>query len=214
MHLQEKIIQTARSLHPCGLGVGAAGNVSGRGGGGFFITPTGVDYAALDEGMIVEMDLEGKVLNSDFSPSSEWRLHRDIYAKRPEVGGIVHTHSPYATAIACARRGIPAFHYMVAVAGGDSIPCADYATLGTTELSKRALAALRGRRACLLANHGAVALGEDVGAALSLARQVEELAKQYVLSCQIGTPVSLGEEEMAVNLKKFATYGRQERDGD
>ena len=211
MHLQQKIIHAARSLHACGLGVGAAGNVSGRGGAGFFITPTGVAYEELDGDMLVEMDLDGNVVNSDLAPSSEWRMHCDIYSRRPEAGGVVHTHSPYATAVACVRQDIPAFHYMVALAGGDSIPCAEYATFGSEKLSAHALAALRGRRACLLANHGALALGEDVAAAFDLARQVEELAKQYCLSRQIGAPVLLDDDEMAVNVKKFAAYGKQER---
>ncbi|MGI9229065.1 MAG: class II aldolase/adducin family protein [Gammaproteobacteria bacterium] len=214
MQIQQQIIKAAQSLSACKLGSGKAGNVSGRGGAGYFITPTGVAYATLDSNHIVEMDLKGNAVNSDLLPSSEWRLHQDIYLQRSQVHGIVHTHSPYATAIACTRQGIPAFHYMVAVAGGNSIRCADYATFGTGELSAHALQALQDRQACLLANHGVVALGYDVAAAFELAQQVEELARQYVLSRQFGEPVLLDDNEMATNLKKFATYGKQGTDGN
>ncbi len=213
MQIKTDIIRFAQSLHDSGLGVGKAGNVSGRGGAGYFITPTGIAYELLDVNTLVEMDFQGQRINSDLLPSSEWRLHQDIYRARSEVHGIVHTHSPYATAVACTGQDIPAFHYMVAIAGGNSIRCADYATFGTQTLSDHAMQALQDRRACLLANHGVIAVGPDVATAFYLARQVEELAKQYVLSRQIGEPVLLDEQEMARNLEKFASYGRQSADG-
>jgi L-fuculose-phosphate aldolase len=140
-------------------------------------------------------------------PSSEWRIHRDVFAARPEVNAVLHAHASYATALACLGRTIPAFHYMVAVAGGSDIRCAPYATFGTQELSDGALAALEDRTACLLANHGMIALGESLEAALALAVEVETLAQQYCCALQIGTPNRLSEDEMAVVLAKFKDYG-------
>src|SRR5690606_5171568 len=190
--LRREIIVAARSFTARGLGVGTAGNLSVRVAEGFLITPSGVPYDSLQPSDIVLLDPRGTVVSGSLAPSSEWRFHRDIYAKRPEAGAVVHVHSPYATAIACTRRDIPAFHYMVAVAGGDSIRCAAYATYGTGELSRNALRALAGRRACLLANHGLIALGADLRAALALAEEVEELARQYWLASQFARPVILG----------------------
>ncbi len=207
--LREAVIAAARSLHEQQLGTGTAGNVSARIGQGYLITPTGVDYETLTPAHIVSMDLRGKRGKGDLKPSSEWRFHQDIYAARAEINAIVHTHSPYATALACTRQDLPAFHYMVAGAGGASIRCAEYATYGTQALSDHALAALSGRRACLLANHGVIALGEDVAGAFNMAQLVEELAKQYLLSRQAGTPVLLSAAEMDVNLEKFRDYGKQ-----
>ncbi len=175
------------------------------------MTPTGVNYAQLRPADIVRMDMAGERRDGDLKPSSEWRFHQDIYLRRTAVNAIVHTHSPYATALACARQDLPAFHYMVAAAGGASIRCAEYATFGTRALSEHALRALgERRRACLLANHGVIALGADVVAALQTAQLVEELARQYLLSRAAGTPVLLDEAEMALNLEKIKDYGRQE----
>lgn len=207
--LRSEVLDTARALVSAGLNTGTAGNVSARLPGAFLITPTGVDYAALAPGELVEVGLDGEVAPGQLKPSSEWRFHRDILAAREDVGAVIHVHSPYATALACMRCEIPAFHYMVAVAGGSSIRCAAYATFGTQELSDHALAALDGRRACLLANHGMIALGADLGAALKLAIEVESLAQQYCIALQSGGPVLLDAEEMARVLEKFESYGRQ-----
>jgi len=207
--LRREIIVAARSFTARGLGVGTAGNLSVRVAEGFLITPSGVPYDSLQPSDIVLLDPRGTVVSGSLAPSSEWRFHRDIYAKRPEAGAVVHVHSPYATAIACTRRDIPAFHYMVAVAGGDSIRCAAYATYGTGELSRNALRALAGRRACLLANHGLIALGADLRAALALAEEVEELARQYWLASQFARPVILGRKEMQRVLERFRHYRRE-----
>lgn len=207
--LRTAIITAARSLHERQLGTGTAGNVSARITQGYLITPTGVDYETLTPAHIVSMDLRGNRAKGDLKPSSEWRFHQDIYIARAEVSAIVHTHSPYATALACTRQDLPAFHYMVAGAGGASVRCAEYATYGTQALSDHALAALSGRRACLLANHGVIALGADVAAALNMAQLVEELAKQYLLSRMAGAPALLSDAEMEVNLEKFKDYGKQ-----
>jgi len=205
--LRRQIIRTARAFAKNGLGVGTSGNVSARVAGGFLITPSGRPYEKMRAGDIVHLDEAGRVRDGTLEPSSEWRFHRDIYAARKEVGAVVHVHSPFATAIACLRRGIPAFHYMVAVAGGNSIRCAAYATYGSAALSRNAIKALRGRRACLLANHGMIATGADLRAALDLALEVEELAKQYWIATQRGRPVLLGVTEMKRVLGKFRSYG-------
>ena len=208
--LREAIIAAACALHKNRLGTGTAGNVSARIGQGYLITPTGMDYESLTPADIVSMDLRGNRAEGDLKPSSEWRFHQDIYARRPDTHAIVHTHSPYATALSCTRQDLPAFHYMVAGAGGSSIRCAEYATYGTQELSDHALTALAGRRACLLANHGVIALGSDLGAAFKMAQLVEELARQYLLSRMLGSPVLLDEAEMKINLEKFRDYGKQD----
>ena len=208
--LREALIAAARSLQKHQLGTGTAGNLSARVEQGYLITPTGVDYELLTPAHIVRMDLQGNRAAGDLKPSSEWRFHQDIYAQRMDIDAIVHTHSPCATALACTRQNLPAFHYMVAGAGGSSIRCAEYATYGTQELSDHALAALAGSQACLLANHGVIALGKDVDAAFKMAQLVEELAKHYLFSRMFGSPVLLDEAEMKVNLDKFKTYGKQE----
>ncbi len=207
--LRRTLIITARSFAGLGLGVGTAGNASVRVPGGLLITPSGVPYAELRPADVVELNPAGGVISGRLAPSSEWRFHCDILARRNDVGAVVHVHSAFATAIACTRRGIPAFHYMVAVAGGDSIRCAPYATFGTAALSRHALDALRGRQACLLANHGQIALGADLPGALAMAQEVEELARQYWLSQQLRRPVLLAGSEMAVVLGKFKHYGRR-----
>ena len=209
-NLREALIAAARSLQKHQLGTGTAGNLSARIESGYLITPTGVDYELLKPAHIVRMDLHGNRAAGDLKPSSEWRFHQDIYADRTDIDAIVHTHSPCATALACTRQDLPAFHYMVAGVGGSSIRCAEYATYGTQELSDHALAALTGRQACLLANHGVIALGKDVDAAFKMAQLVEELARQYLFSRMYGSPVLLDEDEMNVNLDKFKTYGKQE----
>ncbi len=207
--IKQQIIDTVRMFCTHGLGVGTAGNLSVRSANGFIITPTGLAYEQLKPDLLVELDAEGNTVTGHLRPSSEWRFHRDIYRSDDEAGAIVHVHSPYATAMACTHQSIPAFHYMVAIAGGDSIRCADYATFGTAELSNYVIRALQDRKACLLANHGMIALGRDVSSAFRMAQEVEELAKQYCYSLQIGSPVVLDNKEMQTVLEKFKHYGRQ-----
>lgn len=207
--LRRRIVDTVRAFADLGLGVGTAGNVSVRVPGGLLITPTGVPYAELRPADIVTLNADGAVRAGRLAPSSEWRFHCDILCTRRDAGAVVHVHSSFATAMACTRRDIPAFHYMVAVAGGDSIRCARYATFGTAALSRHALRALDGRQACLLANHGQIALGADLPAALALAREVEELARQFWISQQLARPVLLGKREMQTILEKFRHYGRR-----
>ena len=207
--LCREIIEAAQSFERLGLGVVTAGNLSARCETGILITPSGVPYPDLETASLVELDVGGNIVAGKLKPSSEWRLHAAVYADRPGVAAVVHVHSPWATALACTREDIPAFHYMVARAGGDSIRCAEYATFGSAELARNAVTALAGRRACLLANHGMVTLGGTPREALDLAREVEELAKQYALSMLAGEPVLLDEEEMRIILEQFKTYGHQ-----
>ena len=210
MEIRQQIIERVRSFSACGLGVGTSGNLSARTPGGFIITPTGVPYEELKPDSLVECNLDGKVIGGTLKPSSEWRFHCDIYNEREEAGAIVHVHSPYATALACNRLSIPAFHYMVAIAGGDSIRCADYATFGTAELSRHVLTAIEQRKACLLANHGQIAFDKDVTSAFKMTLEVEELSRQYYYSLQLGNPVMLDEKEMTRILDKFSSYGKQD----
>lgn len=205
--LRREIVATALKMNALGINRGKSGNVSARVAGGFLVTPTGLAYESTRPEDIVAMTLAGESSGSRL-PSSEWRFHRDIYAAREEASAIVHAHSPFATTLACLGRDIPPFHYMVAIAGGRDIRCAPYATFGTQELSDHTLRALDGRKACLLANHGMIAVEGSLAAALALAVEVEALAEQYWRALQIGTPNLLSDAEMAVVLAKFATYGQ------
>ena len=207
--LHQEIIQTALEFNRSGLSIGKSGNLSARTDTGFIITPSGTPYTELTPAKLVEMDLAGNIVSGDCEPSSEWHFHRAIFAERPETLAIVHVHSPYATGLACNQEDIPAFHYMVAIAGGDSIRCADYATFGTEALSSNAVKALEGRQACLLANHGLIALGQSIKEAFDLAIEVENLARQYWISKLFGKPVVLDSEEMGTILEKFKSYGKQ-----
>ena len=208
--LQQEIIATAYDFNISGLSVGTSGNLSARHEDGFLITPTGVAYSDLRPEDIVLCDLHGRVVSGVLRPSSEWPLHAAIYTEREDVNAIVHVHSPYATGLACNRKAIPAFHYMVAVAAGDQIPCAEYATFGTDELSNNVVSVLSDYKACLLANHGMVAVGDTVASAYKLAHEVELLAKQYCISLQFGEPVLLDAAEMQTNIEKFKMYGKQD----
>ena len=205
--LREAIIATALKMNALGINQGKAGNVSARHGEGYLVTPSGLPYEETHAEDIVRMDLQGTA-QGQRTPSSEWRFHQDIYRARPEVNAIVHAHSPYATSLACLGLEIPAFHYMVAVAGGKNIRCALYATFGTQALSDNAVAALTGRKACLLAQHGMIAVGTSLKSALALAVEVESLAGQYWRVLQVGQPILLPDAEMDVVLEKFRTYGQ------
>ncbi len=209
--LRQAIIAACREMNALGINQGTSGNISARVESGFLITPSGVPYDEMAPDQVVAMDLEGGHPDGQ-KPSSEWRMHSDIYRGRPDAGAVVHTHSTFCTALACLRREIPAFHYMVAVAGGASVRCADYATFGTQALSDNMLQALEGRRACLLANHGMICFGPDLKKALALAVEVETLARQYWHASQAGEPVLLPEEEMSTVLKLFKGYGAPPRD--
>lgn len=204
--LRESIIATARGMNTLGVNRGKSGNVSARIDGGFLITPSALPYDEMKAPDIVVMNVEGHPAGRR-PPSSEWRFHRDIYATRPDVAAIVHAHSPFATTLACLDRGIPAFHYMIAVAGGSDIRCAPYATFGTQALSEHAIRALDGRTACLLAHHGMIAVGASLESALALAVEVETLAETYWRALQVGEPRILDSQEMDDVLRGFRGYG-------
>jgi L-fuculose-phosphate aldolase len=208
--LRDAVIAGCRELGQRGLAFGKSGNVSVRRDKQcFFVSPTGMSYDTLEPDDIPLMDLDGRWFGRR-RPSSEWRFHRDVFRSRNEVAAIVHTHSPKATSLACTGRGIPAFHYMVAVAGGPDIRCAPYHTFGTQELSDAAVAALEGRQACLLANHGVIAVGANLPAALALAGEVESLAAQYCTALALGKVRILDETAMDLVIEKFRTYGTQD----
>jgi L-fuculose-phosphate aldolase len=209
--LPRDVIRVAQALEPMRLSRGKSGNVSARTAHGFIITPTGVPYADLSLRDLVELDLEGNVLRGRLVPSSEWRIHADVYASRAEAHAIVHAHPPFATAFAIAGIPIEAVHYMVAVAGGYDVRVAAYATFGTKALSTNVLRALRGRSACLLAHHGLVAFGATPEHALRVADEVEGVAEMQFLARTIGNAPALSRPEMARVVKKFESYGQQNR---
>ncbi|HTJ96638.1 MAG TPA: class II aldolase/adducin family protein [Rhodocyclaceae bacterium] len=202
------VLECARAMNAAGINRGTAGNVSVRTDDGFMITPTGMDYSKASADDMVLVSMSG-ASHGKRKPSSEWHFHRDIYVQRPEAGAIVHTHSPFATSLACLGMEIPPFHYMVARFGGDTVRCAGYATFGTQELSDAMLVALEGRSACLMAQHGMTVFGRDLDQALAHAIELEALAEQYWRVLQIGSPRLLPDDEMASVLEKFKGYGQQ-----
>jgi L-fuculose-phosphate aldolase len=211
--LRAELVRTAKKLDEQGLNRGTSGNLSARFGEGMLITPSGMGAEGLTEEDIVFVGMDG-VSRGRWQPSSEWLFHRDIYAQRDEVGAVVHTHSIAATTLACLRKDIPPFHYMIALMGGDTIRCADYATFGTQELSANALAALHGRKACLLANHGMIAAGKNLDEAFKIAVEVETLSEMYLRALPAGQPVLLTADEFKAAQDRFASYGKPARPGD
>lgn len=209
---RENLIEAAREMAARSLSAGTSGNVSLRTEEGILITPSATPYESLTPEMIPLLKPDGS-FEGRYRPSSEWRFHLDIYLARPEVGGIVHHHAPYTTALAMARREIPACHYMIARFGGAPLRCAAYALFGTAELSANVLKALEGRTACLMENHGGIATGRDVGAALAAATELEVLAQQYLLSLAAGGPVLLSEAEIEDAVQQFATAYRPNTGG-
>lgn len=202
------LLATSRKLVKYGLNKGTSGNVSVRFDDAFLITPSGLDVESMTSASMVEMQLDGSFKAGE-KPSSEWRFHRDIFQNRPEVNAVVHTHSMFATTIACLHKDIPPFHYMIAVTGGDSICCAPYALFGSQALSDNALVALKDRKACLLANHGMIALGADLEEAFAITEEVENLCEQYWRLLQITpTPSLLSEAEMRDVFQQFEGYGQ------
>jgi L-fuculose-phosphate aldolase len=210
--LRRDIIDTALMMSQRGLSPGRSGNVSARFGHGMLITPTGKVYDTLKPDDIVFVDGDGAVMGDQLKPSSEWRFHLFAYDKRPDRHAIVHTHSMYATVLACVKKPIPAFHYMVAVAGGKDIPVVPYATFGTDALGQHVAKGLQDRDACLMASHGQIAIGETLASALELAFDVENLAAQYYRVLLLGplsmAPEILSDAAMAEMVEKFKSYGQ------
>ena len=206
--LAQQVIDCCLAMNAEGINQGNAGNISARFEDGFLITPSGMAYNRLQPADIVLVNLDGGTQDR-LKPSSEWRMHRDIYAHHENAGAVLHAHSTFATALSCLRRDIPAFHYMVAVAGGNDIRCADYALFGTQALSDNMLSALRDRRACLLGTHGMICFHDDLDKALWLGVEVETLARQYWHALQLGEPVILSETQMQQVAAQFDDYGKQ-----
>ena len=206
--IKAEIIKYSRMLNSRKLSALRSGNISVRYNDGFLITPSGKKYSSLKNKDIVFVSLEGKFDKKKGLPSSEWQFHKDIYISKKEAKAIVHSHSTNATAVSTHKRGIPSFHYMVAMAGGYDIKCAKYATFGTKDLSKNILKALKDRKACLIANHGQIAFEENLSKAFELAEEVENISLQYITSLKMGKPKILSVKEMKKVLSKAKNYKR------
>lgn len=205
--LRQQMLEVSRELVHLGLNRGTSGNVGARCGEYFLVTPSGLPADEMSADDMVKMDFAGNVVSAG-KPSSEWRFHLDILKARPDTNAVVHVHSMFATTMSCLRMEIPAFHYMISVAGNDSIRCAPYALFGSQALSDAALNALKDRKACLLANHGMIAVGETLKKALSITVEVETLCEQYWRALQVGQPFILNADEMQEVQDKFKGYGR------
>lgn len=207
--LREDIVAACRSMNALGLNQGTSGNISARFGGDLLITPSATAYESMTPEMLAKMPLarEPGTWSGPREPSTEWRFHHAILATRPEMNAVVHAHPPYATALAIARKEIPACHYMIAAFGGTNIRCAGYARFGTEALSQLALVALRDRSACLLANHGMIAVGESLEKAMWRAVELETIARHYCLSLALGGPVLLTDDEIVEAAAGFGSYG-------
>ena len=209
-NLKVKVIKYSKKLNITNLSALRSGNISVRakekGADGFYITPSGMKYSSLKTKDIVFVSLKGVFDKKKNKPSSEWRFHQDIYVNKKEAKAIVHAHSTCSTAVSSHQKNIPAFHYMVAVAGGEDLKCTKYATFGTKQLSKNIIKALKNRTACLIANHGQVAFGENLGEAFELAQEIENICHQYINALRIGIPKILSKKEMKIVLGKFKNY--------
>jgi L-fuculose-phosphate aldolase len=206
--VRQFLLEISRRMVELGLNRGTSGNASVRDGESFFITPSALPVSVMTPESMVCMDLSCNVLQGG-KPSTEWRIHRDLYAARPDIGAVLHAHSTFATTLACLRRDVPAVHYMIALAGGDSIRCAPYSVFGEQALSNDALEALRDRKACLLANHGMIALGHGLDDALAVAIEVESICEIYWRTLQIGEPHILTSQQMSEVRRKFADYQKR-----
>jgi L-fuculose-phosphate aldolase len=205
--LRQHMLQALRRLDALGLNRGSTGNLSLRLGDGMLITPTGMGADDLGADDLVWLGFDG-TLRGRWKPSSEWHFHQALYLDRPALQAVVHTHATHATALACLRRDLPAFHYMVAVAGGDSVRCAPYHLFGTEALSHAVVEAMQGRKACLLATHGLVSAGGSLAEAMKVMVEIESLCQTYLAALSAGTPVLLDGDEMAAVLERFRSYGQ------
>ena len=210
--LREQAVAAMRRLDALGMNRGSTGNLSLRQGDGMLITPTGMGADELGPGDLVWLGRDG-TQRGHWQPSSEWHFHQAIYTERPDLHAVVHTHSVHATALACLRRELPAFHYMVAVAGGDSVPCVPYSMFGTEALSAAVASAFRDREACLMANHGLVAAGPTLARAMKVAQEVESLCEAYLAALAVGEPVVLSGPQMQAVIERFRSYGKAARHG-
>lgn len=210
---RQQLVDAMRALDARGLNRGTSGNLSVRFGAGMFVTPSGVTPDRLTAEAMVFVEPDGSVAPGAARPSSEWRMHMGLYQRRADARAIVHCHARHSTILACAHREIPPLHYMVAVGGGASVPVAPYATFGSDELAGNVAATLDGRRACLMANHGLIALGPSLPVAMAIAEEIEEQAAVYCGTLAIGGPKLLGDDEMERIITAFGRYGQRETDG-
>lgn len=210
--LRREIVARCREMNACGINQGTSGNISVAHEGRMLITPSATPYETMAPEMIAAIPLDSAdgTWEGPLRPSTEWRFHLALLRERPDMPVVVHAHSTYCTTLAILRREIPACHYMVAAFGGNSVRVAGYARYGTAKLAKLAVKAMKGRTACLLANHGMIALGETLAKGMWRAVELETLARQYVLSLAVGKPAILSDEEIAETLEGFASYGLQE----
>jgi len=206
--IKREIIKYSKMLNSRNLSALRSGNISVRYRNGFLITPSGKKYSSLKNKDIVFVSLDGNFDKKKGIPSSEWKFHQDIYRNKDDAKSIVHSHSTNATAVSTHKKGIPAFHYMVAVAGGHDIKCANYATYGTRNLSKNIIKALKNRKACLIANHGQIVFEDNLTKAFELAEEVENISLQYITSLKLGNPKILSLKEMKKVLSKSKNYKR------
>ncbi len=204
---RDAAVAAVRRLDALGMNRGSTGNLSLRHGDGMLITPTGMGADELRPQDLVWLGWDG-TLQGDWRPSSEWHFHQAIYLARPDLNAVLHTHSTHAAALACLRRALPAFHYMVAVAGGDSVPCVPYHLFGTEALSQAVAGAMTDRDACLMANHGLVAAGATLARAMKVVQEIESLCEVYLKALAVGEPAVLSGEEMAQVIARFARYGK------
>ena len=211
--IKVEIIRYSKKLNSTNLSALRSGNISVRSKeknvDGFYITPSGMKYSSLKPKDIVFVSLKGRFDKKKGIPSSEWRFHQDIYVNKKDAKAIVHAHSTCSTAVSSHQKNIPAFHYMVAVAGGEDIKCSKYATFGTRKLSKNILLALKNRSACLISNHGQIAFGENLEKTFELAQEIENICLQYINALRIGVPKILSKKEMKIVLGKMKNYKRE-----
>lgn len=205
---REQLLQGLQIMHADKLTVGKTGNMSCRCEGGFVVSPTGMAYERLQLQDLVFLNLQGQGVKGERLPSSEWHFHCDIYNQKPDVNAIVHTHSQAATALSCLHRELPPFHYMVSLFGGGVVPCAEYATFGTPELSANVLRALKGYSACLMASHGMLVAEKDMATAYQRAQELESLCDQYLRAKSVAEVILLTDEQMAEAKLAFAQYGQ------
>ncbi|HWW56038.1 MAG TPA: class II aldolase/adducin family protein [Sphingopyxis sp.] len=206
---RQQLVDAMRTLDARGLNRGTSGNLSVRFGSGMFVTPSGITPDRLKPGLMVFVDGDGSVAEGAAGPSSEWQMHLGLYRRRADAKAIVHCHARHSTILACAHLEIPPLHYMVAVSGGASVPVAPYATFGSEELAEGVADTLDGRLACLMANHGLIALGPNLATAMAITEEIEEQAAVYCGTLAIGGPKLLDEPEMKRIIGAFQRYGQR-----
>ena len=212
--LRQEIVERCLEMNANGINQGTSGNISARFEDRMLISPSATPYNEMKPEMIAAMPLDGDgAWEGPKKPSTEWQFHFSLLRERPDVNAVIHAHPTYCTALAIARKDIPACHYMIAAFGGNNVRCAGYATFGTEALSKLAVEAMQDRTACLLANHGMIAVGEDLRKAMWRAVELETIARQYYLSLQLGGPVILSDAAIDETIAGFSSYGVQEKDG-